>query len=100
MTNDQNAVRGRHLDSLAADAKRYVLEEILDVTNAVAAELNDLTLADFTGAGLSTAGLSGLVPAPSIGDEDKFLRGDGTWASVLGGAYELPTASPNQKSTT
>ena len=97
MTNDQNAVRGRHLDSLAADAKRYVLEEILDVTNAVAAELNDLTLADFTGAGLSTAGLSGLVPAPSIGDEDKFLRGDGTWASVLGGAYELPTASPNQK---
>ena len=29
MTNDQNAVRGRHLDSLAADAKRYVLEEIL-----------------------------------------------------------------------
>ena len=27
-------------------------------------------------------GASGFVPAPSAGERDKFLRGDGTWASV------------------
>ena len=35
-----------------------------------------------TGASASTAGASGLVPAPSAGDEDKFLQGDGTWGAV------------------
>ena len=39
----------------------------------------DVSIKDFTGAGISTAGTSGLVPAPSAGDEGKFLRGDGQW---------------------
>ena len=32
-----------------------------------------------TGATSSTAGTAGYVPAPSAGDNTKFLRGDGTW---------------------
>ena len=36
-----------------------------------------------TGAGASAAGAKGLVPAPAAGDNDKFLRGDGTWADDL-----------------
>lgn len=32
------------------------------------------------GATSSADGTSGLVPAPASGDEDKFLRGNGTWA--------------------
>ena len=39
------------------------------------------TLGDMTGATASTNGASGLVPAPSAGDEDKFLAGDGTYKS-------------------
>lgn len=39
-----------------------------------------------TGATTDTDGTSGLVPAPSIGDQDKFLRGDGTWAAAGGGS--------------
>lgn len=38
-----------------------------------------------TGAGASSAGASGLVPAPASGDNEKFLRGDGTWQTVSGG---------------
>ena len=38
---------------------------------------------DMTGATSSTAGAHGLVPAPSAGDESKFLSGDGTW--IAGG---------------
>lgn len=36
------------------------------------------------GAGDIEAGQAGLVPAPAAGDNDKFLRGDGTWAAVDG----------------
>ena len=40
---------------------------------------------DMTGATASTPGAHGLVPAPSAGDQDKYLKGDGTWATVSGG---------------
>ena len=38
-----------------------------------------------TGATATTDGTSGLVPVPVAGDQNKYLRGDGTWAD--------PTAS-------
>lgn len=41
---------------------------------------------EMTGATASTAGISGLVPQPSIGDEAKFLMGDGTWKSLTADA--------------
>lgn len=34
---------------------------------------------DMAGATSQSAGTHGLVPAPSAGDEGKFLKGDGTW---------------------
>ena len=42
---------------------------------------NNTTYSAMTGATSSAAGTSGLVPAPSKGDEIKFLRGDGTWVT-------------------
>jgi len=30
-------------------------------------------------------GTKGLVPAPTIGDDTKYLKGDGTWSTVAGG---------------
>lgn len=33
-----------------------------------------------TGATASTDGAKGLVPKPFAGDQDKYLKGDGTWA--------------------
>ena len=40
---------------------------------------NNLTM---TGATEQNAGISGLVPRPVAGDQNKFLRGDGTWAVI------------------
>ena len=37
---------------------------------------------DFTGADAGNAGTNGLVPAPAAGDQDKYLKADGTWATV------------------
>ena len=43
-----------------------------------------------TGATSSTAGSAGYVPAPSAGDEGKYLKGDGTWGDVeSGGASDV-----------
>ena len=36
------------------------------------------------GASVSTVGTHGLVRAPSIGSQNKFLKGDDIWAEVQG----------------
>lgn len=34
------------------------------------------------GASSSTNGSEGLVPAPTAGDQDKYLKADGTWEAI------------------
>ena len=51
------------------------------------------TYNDFTGASDSVAGASGLVPAPAAGNNDEFLRGDGTWATPKDTTYSNATTS-------
>lgn len=46
----------------------------------------DTTYSTFTGATSSVPGAAGLVPAPAIGDDTKYLKGDGTWDTVSGGS--------------
>ena len=45
----------------------------------------------FSGASSSSAGAEGLVPAPAAGDQDKYLKGDGTWATVQSGGATVTT---------
>lgn len=49
---------------------------------------------DFTGATSQTAGAHGLVPAPTTGDISKFLKGDGTWATVPMPSFDYSNTSP------
>lgn len=70
---------------------RRHLENLADIIAGRKSSL-DLLLAGilseygiFTGATSKKAGTNGLVPAPSAGDEMKFLRGDGTWAAIKSG---------------
>ena len=51
------------------------------------------TATDMFGATDARNGRLGLVPKPYIGDQEKFLRGDGTWATPTDTKYALPTAS-------
>lgn len=62
---------------------------------ASAAEAARLAATDMTGATASTAGTHGLVPAPSAGDNDKFLRGDGTWVALTDKANKSDITSVN-----
>ena len=89
--------------------KAITIDQLEDALDRVT-EYFVVTNADMTGAGASTAGEKGMVPAPAAGDNTKFLRGDGTWASAGGAAsvtvnhyvdvynttthdYDLPVAS-------
>lgn len=47
----------------------------------------------FTGATTSAAGKAGLVPAPAAGYNNRFLRGDGTWAEA--GGMDLDALASN-----
>lgn len=42
----------------------------------------DTAVGVMQGATATTAGSAGLVPAPQIGDQTKFLKGNGTWAII------------------
>lgn len=46
------------------------------------ADIGAASAANFGGANGTTAGTAGLVPLPAATDNTKFLRGNGTWASV------------------
>ena len=55
----------------------------------------DTTYAPFKGTDGSTAGGTGLVPAPQTGNKAMFLRGDGTWATPANTTYNPVTQSTN-----
>lgn len=63
-------------DSLSA-AQGKVLKKLIDSKTE-----------SLTGATADNDGSAGLVPAPSAGDQNKFLRGDGTWQEASGGSSE------------
>lgn len=59
-------------------------------------------IGDFVGASAEAQGQSGLVPAPGIGDQNKFLRGDGSWAEInveAGSTTKVYETSPVDEET-
>lgn len=53
--------------------------------------LNDTTYSDFVGTDGTAAGTAGLVPAPATTDTDKYLKSDGSWATVAAGPTVVQT---------
>ena len=50
----------------------------ITLTNGIA------NIQQFKGASSGGAGTAGVVPAPKMGEQDEFLRADGSWAYVKG----------------
>ena len=63
--------------------------------NGTTISATDTTYSDFTGATSSVAGAHGLVPAPSAGDQEKVLHGDGTWKDTTAKLVEMSYGESN-----
>ncbi len=61
--------------------------------NRVDLDLVEANLTPMVGANGSIGGTQGVVPAPLAADNVKFLRGDGTWATVTSGVSTVNTRS-------
>lgn len=64
------------------DKINSIIDDTTNLSTTVGNKLDKTSLVNMTGATTSTAGKAGIVPAPSAGDNTKFLRGDGTWQAV------------------
>lgn len=60
---------------------------------AVWGEDNNTTYSAFKGATSSSAGGTGLVPAPASGETAKYLKSDGTWATPTNTTYSAMTGA-------
>lgn len=49
----------------------------------------------FTGATSAVAGVKGIVPEPQAGDDTKYLKGDGTWATIVPSLVEMSYGESN-----
>ncbi len=66
-----------------------VVNQNLDEIDAQMHQNEVASTTPFTGASSSENGEKGIVPRPMAGDEEKYLRGDGTWQSVQGGGGDI-----------
>lgn len=65
-----------------------------DITNlGIPGSDTNTTYSVFKAASASAAGGTGLVPAPAAGENDEYLRGDGTWATPPNTTYSNATTS-------
>lgn len=96
MSGTPKAITEDHLQALAhrtGDCIAEVAETAAGAIEEVAADIPG----QMTGATGQDAGTGGTVPAPAAGDNAKFLRGDGAWAtpSAGGAAFRVSTADPS-----
>ena len=66
--------------------------QVKDLASKINAKANTTDLPSvMTGATAQADGTSGLVPAPTTSDVDKYLKGDGTWEAVSSGSSDAIT---------
>ena len=77
-------LQDKNLLSYDANSKQWINKPIIDAIGLM------------IGASNNAQGKSGLVPAPGIGQENLFLRGDGIWATPIGGGSNVDV-KPDEK---
>lgn len=78
-SNIQIAADGK---TISATDTTYTAGTNVQISAGNVISATDTTYSAFTGATSSAAGTSGLVPAPAVGDDTKYLSGDGTWKTI------------------
>lgn len=81
LTPAGSEIRGIYVDT---DGNVQQMSHSVEKSVPSDAKFTDTTYSDMTGAGSSSAGTHGLVPAPSSGAQNKVLSGAGTWEDQTG----------------
>lgn len=83
------------LTGIDAGAQVNVVERITADGTALPISSKTVNIPPMTGATAQAAGTAGLAPQPLIADKDRFLKGDGSWADLIGiassVAYDINT---------
>ena len=87
ITSSDNVSVAEGIIGGGGSGETYTAGDNIQINNGVISA-TDTTYSAMTGASASTAGTSGLVPAPAAGDEDKALCGDGTYHTMSSGSSE------------
>lgn len=66
--------------------------QVKDLANKIKGKAADNT---FVGASSSAPGSKGLVPQPQAGDDTKYLKGDGSWATITPSLVEMSYGESN-----
>lgn len=87
-----NNIGDVYIDNATLADKQILVynETTQDWVNTSLSTIINTAIGTFTGATSVTSGTQGLVPAPQIGDQNKFLKGNGTWATI-----PIPTFDPS-----
>lgn len=89
------------LTELLEKSHTHLNQVILDKTTAsftreYETKLHNIeTYSIFKGSTPTQAGVKGLVPAPQAGEQDCYLKGDGTWSPVSGSGSLTPATRTN-----
>lgn len=98
-THPSYTAKSNGLYKITVDATGHVSEatEVVksDIT-ALGIPSTNTTYSAMEGASESEAGSEGLVPAPTAGAQDKFLRGDGTWQTPINTTYSNMTGATTE----
>ena len=78
-------LKDKDLLSYDANSEKWVNKPVIDAIGLM------------TGATQNAQGGAGLVPAPGIGQDGLFLRGDGVWAVPVGGSGSSVDVKPDEK---
>ena len=89
--NNGNKIDSTYIKSLSASGKTITYTKGDDTTGTITTQ--DTTYSNMKGATTSAAGTAGLVPAPSAGNSDRYLRSDGTWVVPPNTTYSAATTS-------
>lgn len=80
--NVANIDQSKAITSITRSGTTFTATALDGTTTTFTQQDNNTTYDPMVGAKATADGKSGLVPTPVMGDNNKFLRGDGTWAEV------------------
>lgn len=85
--NKIKALFNKGITNLSVNGRTITYTKGDGTTNTITTQDTNTTYGNFKGATASADGGSGLVPAPTKGNEGKYLKADGTWGTPANTTY-------------